>query len=103
FNSVTSFDHSMSSGGLNVNLRLNATILTTEEDLDKMVDLLVSYFDKGGMEVQINCVDKATLLDAQKNPERHRDLCVRIAGQSAYFNDLSPALQEQVINRVAHG
>ena len=103
FNSATSLDHTFSSGGLNVNVRLTQTILDTDEDMDKMIDLLIAYFHKGGMEVQINCVSKETLLDAQKHPEKHKDLCVRIAGQSVYFIELAPVLQQQVINRVEHG
>ena len=102
FNSVTSFDHTLSSGGLNVNARFHPTVLSTDEDMDKMIDLLIAYFHKGGMEVQINCVSKEILLDAQKHPEKYKDLCVRISGQSAYFNELSRALQEQVIKRVEH-
>ena len=102
FCSATSFDHTLSSGGLNVNARLLPTILETEEDIDKIVDLLVAYFHKGGMEVQINCISKEILLDAQKHPENYRDLCVRISGQSAYFNDLSRTFQEQIIKRVEH-
>ena len=54
------------------------------------------------MEVQINCVSKETLTDAQKNPERYRDLCVRVSGQSLYFVELGSALQNQIINRVEH-
>jgi len=102
FNSVTSFDHTLSSGGLNVNLRINQTVLNTDEDMEKMIDLLISYFEKGGMEVQINCISKDILLDAQKHPEKHKDLCVRIAGQSTHFITLGPAQQLQVINRVEH-
>ena len=85
-----------------MNARLHPTVLNSDEDMDKMIDLLIAYFHKGGMEVQINCVSKETLLDARKNPEKHKDLCVRISGQSAYFNELSSALQEQVIKRVEH-
>lgn len=102
FNSVTSFDHTLASGGLNVNARFSPTVLETNRDIEKMIDLLIAYFHKGGMEVQINCISKETLLDAQKHPERHKDLCVRISGQSAYFIQLTPAFQEQIIKRVEH-
>ena len=102
FNSATSFDHTLSSGGLNVNARFHPTVLGTDEDMEKMIDLLIGYFHSGGMEVQINCVSKETLLDAQKRPEKHKDLCVRISGQSAYFTELSVALQNQIIKRVEH-
>jgi formate C-acetyltransferase len=102
FNSATSFDHTFSSGGLNVNARLSPMFLDTEENIDKMIDVLIAYFQKGGMETQINCISGEILRDAQKNPEKHRDLCVRIAGQSAYFVDLSFAFQEQIIKRTEH-
>ena len=102
FNSVTSLDHTKAPGGLNVNLRVSRSTLAKEEDLTKMADLLTTYFQNGGMEVQINCVSREKLADAQKNPGMYRDLCVRVTGQSLYFVDLGKALQDQIINRVEH-
>ena len=58
-----------------------------------------AYFKNGGMEVQYNVVDRATLLDAQVHPERHRDLIVRVAGYSAFFNVLSRQTQDDIIAR----
>jgi formate C-acetyltransferase len=60
------------------------------------------YFDAGGMHVQYNIVDPAILLDAKEHPERHRDLVVRISGYSAYFNDLTPEMQNDIIARTLH-
>lgn len=102
FNSITSFDHKLSPGGLNVNLRISPSLLEKDDDLEKMVDLLYTYFHNGGMEVQINCVSKEKLRDAQKHPERYRDLCIRVSGQSLYFVELGLALQNQIISRVEH-
>ena len=102
FNSVTSFDHTASPGGLNVNLRISPSILAKDDDLEKMIDLLITYFQNGGMEVQVNCVSKETLIDAQKRPEKYKDLCIRVSGQSLYFVELGIALQNQIISRVEH-
>jgi len=100
--SVTSFDHNTAPGGLNVNLRISKTIITTDEDVEKLMDLLLTYFENGGMEIQINCISKEKLIDAQKNPDKYRDLCIRVSGQSLYFTELGSALQNQIINRVEH-
>jgi formate C-acetyltransferase len=55
------------------------------------------------MQVQYNVVDAAVLLDAKRHPERHRDLVVRISGYSAYFNDLTEAMKDDLIARTLHG
>ena len=52
--------------------------------------------------MQFNIINLETLLDAQKNPENYRSLLVRVAGYSAYFVQLSPSLQEDIINRTEH-
>jgi formate C-acetyltransferase len=64
---------------------------------------LRTYFDLGGMQLQINVVDQEILRDAVAHPDRHGDLIVRIGGYSEYFNRLSPALQATVLLRVEHG
>ena len=61
-----------------------------------------AYFDEGGMEVQYNVVDGATLRKAQAHPEKYHNLVVRIAGFSAYFVDMTPAMQEDIISRAEH-
>lgn len=69
-----------------------------------LVDALTrGYFDAGGMQVQYNVVDVAELIDAKLHPERHRGLVVRISGYSAYFNDLTPAMKDEIIARSLHG
>jgi len=101
-NSVTSLDHTLSAGGINVNLRISPSILKNDDDVEKMIDLLLTYFNNGGMEIQINCISREKLIDAQKHPEKYRDLAVRVSGQSLYFVELGVALQNQIINRVEH-
>ena len=67
-----------------------------------MKALIRAYVERGGFEMQINVTDKALLLDAQKHPENHRDLVVRIGGYSDYFTRLSPQMQAEVIQRTEH-
>jgi formate C-acetyltransferase len=64
--------------------------------------LIEGYFDMGGTQIQITCVDKETLLDAKKNPDAYRDLVVRVGGYSEYFVRLSPALKQAVLDRNIH-
>jgi formate C-acetyltransferase len=76
------------------------SILAKAEDRQKLIMLLRAFFDRlHGFHVQYNVVDRATLLDAQEHPERHRDLIVRVAGYSAFFNVLSKATQDDIIAR----
>ena len=101
-NSIVSLDHTKAPGGMNVNLRISGSVLEKDADTEKLIDMLLAYFHSGGMEVQINCVSKEQLADAQAQPEKYRDLCVRVAGQSLYFTELGRALQDQIIKRVEH-
>jgi pyruvate formate-lyase/glycerol dehydratase family glycyl radical enzyme len=65
-------------------------------------DLIETYFEKGGQHVQTNVINKKTLIDAKKYPEKHRDLLVRVTGYSAYFVTLSPECQDYIIERATH-
>jgi len=77
-------------------------LLKDDEDLDKFVQLIRTYFRLDGHHVQFNVVDGATLHAAQKNPEQYRNLIVRVAGYSDYFCDLGEALQDEIISRTEH-
>jgi len=66
---------------------------------DKLRSLIRTYFELGGMQLQFNMVDTETLLDAQANPDKHRDLVVRIAGYSVLFTNLSKQAQDEIISR----
>jgi formate C-acetyltransferase len=70
-----------------------------EENKDTFMAYLQAWKDLGINQIQFNMVDRETLLDAQKNPEQHSDLLVRVAGYSAYFVDLSKGLQDSIIAR----
>jgi len=85
-----------------LNMKIHPSALKTTEDLRKLSMLIRTYFSNGGKHVQFNVVSKETLLDAQVRPEIHRDLVVRVAGYSAYFVQLSEAIQDDVISRTEH-
>ena len=61
--------------------------------------LIKGYFDQGGMQVQVNVLDPQVLMEARKSPEKYRNLLVRISGYSAYFVDLTPGMQGEIIER----
>ncbi|HHV02934.1 MAG: glycyl radical protein [Bacteroidales bacterium] len=90
------------SGGTLLNQRFSPSMMKTEEDRKKLASLIRCYFELGGHHIQFNVVDTATLRQAQKEPEMYRDLLVRVAGYSDYFNHLAPALQEDIICRTVN-
>lgn len=87
------------SGGTLLNLRFLPSLLRRDEDVAKLGNLIRSYFSQGGHHVQFNVVDTATLVAARDNPEEYRDLLVRMAGYSDYFNDMHDNLKQEVIER----
>ncbi len=96
--SLTKFDH-VKSGGTLLNLRFLPGMLRKEEDIRKLGHLIRSYFTLGGHHIQFNIADTATLYAAQACPEDYKDLLVRMAGYSDYFNDMNADLQQEVIER----
>ncbi len=87
------------SGGTLLNQRFMPSLLKTDEDIAKLASLIRSYFAMGGHHIQFNIVDTETLYNAQRTPEDYRDLLVRVAGYSDYFNDMNADLQADVIAR----
>lgn len=87
------------SGGTLLNLRFVPKLLEREDELKKFASLIRTYFSYGGHHIQFNIVDTETLLDAQAHPDNYRDLLVRVAGYSDYFNDMNEQLQNEVIAR----
>ncbi len=87
------------SGGTLLNVRFTPQLFRRDEDIRKCASLVRSYFKFGGHHIQFNIVDTATLLDAQKHPDQYRDLLVRVAGYSDYFNDMTEQLQNEIIAR----
>ncbi len=96
--SLTKIDH-VKSGGTLLNQRFLPSLLKRDEDIVKLTSLIRTYFALGGHHIQFNIVDTATLYAAQDNPEDYKDLLVRMAGYSDYFNDMNADLQQEVIDR----
>lgn len=99
FNSTCCFDHSRYMDGLALNMRIHPSSVSTDEGLDKLKEMTEAYFSNGGMEVQYNIVSAKTMRAAQADPQTYRDLVVRIAGFSAYFVEMTPDLQNDIISR----
>jgi formate C-acetyltransferase len=95
--SAAKLDHSRTGGTL-LNMKFTPQILEGE-GLDKLAMLIRSYFKLDGHHIQFNVITKETMLDAQKNPQRHKELIVRVAGYSDYFVDLGEDLQNEIIAR----
>ena len=103
FKSVAKLPTLKLNGGVLLNQKLAPTSLAQERDVEKLILLLRTFFDMlHGYHVQYNVVSRDVLLDAQKHPEKHRDLIVRVAGYSAFFNVLSTETQNDIIARTEH-
>jgi formate C-acetyltransferase len=100
--SATRIDNTLAGNGTLLNIRLSPSIFETEETISKMASLLRSYHNLGGYHVQFNVIDDEVLKEAQKKPEEYRGLMVRVAGYSAYFTELNPEVQEDIISRTIH-
>lgn len=99
--SLTSWEQKSLLGGMVVNMKFRADGLRGEK-ADNFLAILHAFLDRGGIELQVNVVDRATLEDARQNPEDHRDLIVRIGGYSDYFTRLNPILQQEIIDRTEY-
>ncbi len=96
--SCAKMDH-LSTGGTLLNQKFTPAVVSGEEGLLQLSNLIRTYFNMDGHHIQFNIVDRATLLAAQQNPEEYRDLIVRVAGYSDYFHNLSKTLQDEIIQR----
>ena len=96
--SCAKMDH-LITGGTLLNQRFAPSVVQGEEGLDNMANLIRAYFNMDGHHIQFNVFDKNVLLAAQKNPDEYKDLIVRVAGYSDHFNNLSRALQDEIIGR----
>lgn len=101
-NSATKMDMTGFSNGMALDVRFTKGFLQNKENQVRLISAIRGYFAKGGMEIQINCFDNEELMDAQKHPENHRNLVVRVAGFSAYFINLDRELQDEIIKRNAN-
>lgn len=100
FKSVSKLPTHEITGGVLLNQKVTPQLLSKEENKEKLAMIIRTFFDRlDGYHVQYNVVSKETLLDAQAHPEDHKDLIVRVAGYSAFFNVLSKATQDDIIGR----
>lgn len=100
FKSVSKLRTNKITGGVLLNQKMTPQMLSTEENRQKLELLIQTFFNRlHGYHVQYNIVSKETLIDAQKHPENHKDLIVRVAGYSAFFNVLSKKTQDDIIGR----
>jgi len=100
--SASKIDH-LRTGGTLLNQKFSPSFFEDEDSYEKLTALIRSYFSLDGHHIQFNVVNAETLKDAQRHPEWYRDLIVRVAGYSDYFNDLGEDLQNEIIKRTEHG
>ncbi len=99
--SASKIDH-LRTGGTLLNQKFSPSFFNDEDSFSHLTSLIRSYFALDGHHIQFNVINAKTLKDAQKHPERYRDLIVRVAGYSDYFNDLGEDLQNEIIARTEH-
>ena len=99
--SASKIDH-LRTGGTLLNQKFSPQFFEDEDSFKNLTALIRSYFSLDGHHIQFNVVNAETLKEAQKHPERYRDLIVRVAGYSDYFNDLGEDLQNEIIRRTEH-
>jgi formate C-acetyltransferase len=89
-------------GGYTFNMKFTKNLLEKPKGLLSFRDYLNTFFELGGMQMQINTISRALLLEAQREPEKHADLIVHVAGFSAYFTGLARSVQDEIISRTEH-
>lgn len=103
FKSVSKLPTNKIMGGVLLNQKLSPSTIQKDSDKQKLISVIRTFFeDLKGWHVQYNIVSRETLLAAQVNPEKYRDLIVRVAGYSAFFTTLSPDTQDDIIARTEH-
>jgi formate C-acetyltransferase len=98
-NSINRLDFCRIANGVNFNLKFDPHTLRGNTGAIALGSLIKTYFRRGGMQVQVNVLDPAVLMAARDNPDLYPHLLVRVSGYSAYFNDLSPDMKEEIIQR----
>ena len=101
--SVACLEHLNLVQGTIFNMKVHPASLETRAGMTKWADLVRTYFDLGGWEIQFNVVSADSLKEAQRHPEDHRDLVVRVVGYSAFFVELEKVVQDDIIARTEHG
>jgi pyruvate formate-lyase/glycerol dehydratase family glycyl radical enzyme len=102
-NSVAGIDYvKYAPNGTTVTFTVDSALFQGPEGVRNLAGIFSIFFKKGGMQFQPNVLNREILLDAYKNPDKHKFLLVRIAGYCAYFNDLSDELKKEIINRTCY-
>ncbi len=100
--SVTKSDYVPAVGGVTFNVKVSPEMFSSDEMLERLEAALVTYFEAGGFQVQVNVLSRQLLEEALENPDLHTNLIVRVGGFSAYFVELDRGLQEEIIARTIH-
>jgi len=98
-NSMNRLDFTKFANGINFNIKFDASSYRDDAGQNALASIFKVYFNRGGMQVQANMLDSKILVDAQNNPELYPNLLIRVSGYSAYFNDLSNELKDEIISR----
>lgn len=100
--SAACLDRGLIANGYALNEKLDLALIK-DPSRNRLVEALIrGFFASGGMQVQFNVIDPAVLIDAKEHPGQYRGLVVRVSGYSAYFNDLTESMKDELIARTAH-
>ena len=100
--SALSYDHKLAKSGFVFQLKFEKSLFNTPEGRDGFIGLWKTFFNNGGQQLSVNVLDSAALLEAQKEPDKYRDLIVRVGGYSEYFVRLPANLQNNIIARTLY-
>ena len=101
-NSIAKLNYKYATNGIAFNIRMHPQNLESKENQQKLYNLLLGYFSKGGMQIQPNIVSSETLRDAQQHPQNYLDLIVKVGGYNATFVDLGAPIQNDIIDRMEY-
>lgn len=101
-NAATCFSHTQFGNGMVLDLKFSPSVFQKATSRSAFRAMLSTYFQQGGMEIQFNIMNRETLLAAQREPEKYRNLIVRVSGFSAYFVNLYKTLQDEIIARTEY-
>ncbi|MDA8235060.1 MAG: hypothetical protein M0Z31_09735, partial [Clostridia bacterium] len=101
-NSATKVPHAKEMAGSTHNMKFSKAVLNSPEKLQKVAALVKTFCQRGGWHIQFNIHSADELLEARKNPAKYKNLLVRVGGYSAYFVDLPPELQQEIVTRTMH-
>ncbi len=101
-NSATNKCYGYAYTGYAMNMKFSKSLLNSTEKIEKLGWLVKAFIKRGGWHIQFNIHSREELIDAREHPENHKNLLVRVGGYSAYFIDLPPGLQAEIVNRSMH-